>query len=420
MRRFLILMCWLVLAGCANRSPVEPSIRGNEQFTPTVPIPEAVTTATTTAAYTAVPSDTVTPTFTVTPTATQEPVYLQAVLWEEDPYTPILNYHRFIPDRHPYSSGTKLRLSDFWSQLERLHAAGYSLISLDAYMNGDLRVPAGRRPLILTIDDAFFADQLSLTSDGQPSPRCGVGMLLEFSRQHPDFGFAVAMFANYGDKLFGNIETNDWWVLGEGWEDALANTIAWGIQNEVMPYNHLYLHPRLDLTDDQAIHSQAWLNDKALRDHLARIGQEQLIAQVENYIALPYGVWPATRGGRQLLMAYTDPEGRPVRAVLEAGYEYQPRFAPPPYAPEFDRFHLPRLSGIERSINVLEEHSQALPAAQLCEVGPFENSQPEKGELLQVLAATVQSGRCAQGVFILESGVFRVQDGAAAAILLVD
>lgn len=267
---------------------------------------------------------------------------------------PVINYHRFLPDRYETSTGMKRRLSDFRADLQKLYDAGYTLISIDDLVDGNIHVPAGRRPLVLTIDDAFFADQLWLDETGVPSDQCGIGVLYRFYQEHPNFGFQVAMFANFGDKYYGNVYRNGWWYVGDGWQEALAQAIVWGIEHGVIPYNHLYIHPRLDMTEYQTIQSEEYSNDAALRDLLARAGRADLIDQVNNYIALPYGLWPADQAGIDKLLGYTDPEGRAVKAVFEAGYEYMPEYAEP-YAADFDPYHIPRLAGIDAAIESIVE-----------------------------------------------------------------
>ena len=393
----------LLLNACsAAAAPVAPVALDTPGFV--APIPAA----------TVLPENTPTPEHVLTPTRLPAAKYVQVTVWRSDPYVPILNYHRFLPDEFPRSSGTKLRLSEFRQDLERLYEAGYSLVDLDDWLQGDLRLTAGRRPLILTFDDAYFADQLFLGEDGQPSRRTGIGELLAFSKEYPDFGFTVSLFANYGDKLYANIETPQWWVNGEGWEESLARTIAWGIEHHVMPYNHLYMHPRLDLTEFAHIRGQAELNDAELRRLLALIGRQDLVGRVENYIALPYGVWPTSEAGKNVLMTYEDPEGRAVRAIFEAGYEYSPRFVPPPYDPQFDRFHVARMAGIQRSINFIVERSVDVPLAEECQAGPYYSEEWLSTEMLgEILTDSVRSGACPPGIFALEQGLYRVdEDGA--------
>ncbi len=173
---------------------------------------------------------------------------------------PILNFHRFTPRLIDEETGTLMQLEKFKAIIQELYdAGGYSLISLRDYLDGRIVVPESRKPLILSIDDAYFANQLALNEDGTPSNKSGVGWLYEFAQENPDFGFHVAMFTNFGgDKYYGNVWRHDWWYLGEGWENDLARTIVWGgMEHNVMPYNHLWRHPDLEQLADKDILFQA-------------------------------------------------------------------------------------------------------------------------------------------------------------------
>lgn len=397
-KRLSFLLFVIFLVACS----VEPILPADG-----IPLTQAATETLIVATATAQPS----PTSTPLPTPTPIPTFIEATVWTEDPQIPILNYHRFIPD-HMEETGMKIRISSFKAHLEQLYAAGYSLISLDEMLSGSIVVPEGRRPLVLSIDDAYFADQLYLTEEGLPSEQCGIGVLYAFSLEHPDFGFSAALFANFGDKYYGNRYLNGWWYLGDNWQEDLAKTIVWGIEHNVMPYNHLYRHPKLDITEEKDILPQAYLNDEALRNYLALAERTELAAGINNYIALPYGIWPATQRGIDLLLGYKDPEGKPVRAVFEAGYEYSPAYALSPISDGFDPYHIPRMAGISPSIKAIIEVAEILPAAQNCSLEIASSLDiPTRSDIENAIIKAVQSGQCAEGVYILEEGIFRVEEG---------
>ncbi|MFO3797628.1 MAG: hypothetical protein ACK8QZ_10145, partial [Anaerolineales bacterium] len=135
---------------------------------------------------------------------------LTALVWTSDPKVPILTYHQFADDIAKRSSPVKVRKSDFRAELESLYAAGYSLVSLREWLHGQWLVPPGRRPLILSMDDLFYNNQIGLTPKGEADPNTGIGILWEFYQQHPDFGFHLALFANLGDKLYADPGKPDW------------------------------------------------------------------------------------------------------------------------------------------------------------------------------------------------------------------
>ncbi len=153
------------------------------------------------------------------------------------------------------------------------------------------------------------------------------------------------MFANFGDKYYGNLFTGTWWYVANGWQENLAQTIAWGIEHNVYPYNHTWRHPHLDQLADNLIQPQLALNDEKLREYLALAGHPEFASNLSNYIALPYGSWPVSDKGIDQLTSYQNPEGDPVRAVFEAGYEYSPAL-PHFFHPISLIMHLPRMAAI--------------------------------------------------------------------------
>ncbi len=302
-------------------------------------------------------------------------------------------------------------IGDLKNDLQAYYDSGYSLISLDDLLSGNIRVPVGRRPLILTIDDAYFANQLALNDQGEVSELSAVGAIYQFSQQHPDFGFEIAMFANFGDKYYGNLFTGTWWYVANGWQENLTQTIAWGIEHNVYPYNHTWRHPHLDQLADNLIQPQLALNDEKLREYLALAGHPEFASNLSNYIALPYGSWPVSDKGIDQLTSYQNPEGDPVRAVFEAGYEYSPAFALPPFSDQFDPMHLPRMAAIPSIIKLITETASTFPAAESC-VLTLSAGHSDSQSIMAAIQQSIAGKLCPAGVYILDEGIFFARDGS--------
>lgn len=379
---------------------------------PTLAPEQVMATSTSTATMTVFPTQTQpapTSTSLPYPTRTPMPLSLDATVWASDPVIPILNYHRFTPNSRDKTSGMVRYIGDLKSDLQIFYDSGYSLISLDDLLDGAIRVPKGRRPLILTIDDACFANQFSLNDQGEVSEFSAVGTIYHFYQEHPDFGFEIAMFANFGDKHYGNLFTGTWWYEAGGWEQALAQTIAWGIEHHVYPYNHTFRHPHLDQLADDQIQSQQALNDQKLREYLALAGHPEYAALLSNYVALPYGSAPRTEKGWQQLTTYINPEGDPVRAVFEAGYEYSPAFASPPFSNTFDPMHLPRMAAIPSIIHLISQKASSFPAAENCTL-TLTTGSPDAQSIMDAIEQSISSGLCPSGVYVLDEGIFLSND----------
>lgn len=374
---------------------------------------QVVTTAPATILPTNLPTATWVPSPTPTsvpfPTQTPIPLSMIATVWVSDPVIPILNYHRFTPNLWDETSGMVRYLGDLKNDLQAYYDSGYSLISLDDLLNGKIRVPEGRRPLILTVDDAYFANQFSLDEQGEVSELSAVGAIFQFSQKHPDFGFEIAMFANFGDKHYGNLFTGTRWYEADAWQQALAQAIAWGIEHHVYPYNHTFRHPHLDQVADEVIQPQLAFNDEKLREYLALAGHPEYVSLLSNYIALPYGSSPATDKGKEQLTSYRDPEGDPVRAVFEAGFEYAPAFAAPPFSDAFDPMHLPRMAAIPSIIKLITKTAPVFPSAEICML-TLPTGSADAQSIMEAIQQNIAGGICPAGVYVLEEGVFIARD----------
>lgn len=347
------------------------------------------------------------------PTPTAEPMALTATVWDRMPQVPILMYHRFNPQPNAVSEKYKTSLSDFSKHLADLYEAGYSLISLEDWLQGEIHLQEGRRPLILTIDDLFYADQISLDEHGQPAEYSGIGRLWSFSQSHPDFNFHVALFYNLGDKPYSNHYENGSFTVQDGWRQDRAQSIAWGIENGAIPLNHFYDHPRLDQLTPEQIEDQLLENDRALREALALIGKEALAAGLPNILALPYVVWPETEAGKQILFDYISQEGAPVSAILEANDPPRIKLFSAPFSPEYDPWHVPRLNAEQEAIDLITEMRADIPQAIQCDLGVIYGSpEMQTAQIMNLISEQTDAGRCPLGIYIVTNLAFEIdQEG---------
>jgi hypothetical protein len=343
------------------------------------------------------------------PTPTLEPIQVTATVFEEMPMVPIVMYHRFDPAPYAYSEQYKTSLSDLDAHLQALYDAGYSLVALDDWLQGEIKLPEGRRPLIITIDDLFYADQISLDETGEPAPYSGIGRVWQFYKQHPDFNFHLALFYNFGDKGYANGFENGAFFIKDGWLQDRAEAIAWAIKNGAIPYNHFYNHPNLSLLSPDEIRWHLDENEKALQEALALVDEVELADDLANILALPYVIWPETDAGKQVLFDYQSPSGAPVLAILEANDGDLVRPLPAPYAETFDSHHVKRLSGIQAAVDAIVKKADEIPPAIKCNLGEMPGdilSHPDQ-IASQILNLTRQ-GDCPEGYFTIGSLVFFV------------
>lgn len=388
---FVTLLVLLSITGCSVVSAFSPT------ETPTL-----------------TPQPTLTPTPTVTPTPTEIPFYLNATVWSGNLQVPIVLYHRFVPD-YMNTDATQMRFSDFTAEIQSLYDNGFYLIPLQDWLDGTFVVPVGKKPLIITLDDLWFADQLYINPDGTPSQYSGLGLLWQFSQEHPDFGFAAAGFSNMGDKYYGDKLVGDVFQLGEGdaWKTKLGETIAWAVDHGIEPYNHLYKHPLLSImTSNSDIQWQIEMNDFDTRYFLSLVGREDLYPKLGNMIALPFGEWPATESGVNVLKNYKNPEGKPVSAIMEAYNLGNQEMTPSIFSEGFDPFNIARLTASKYMIQWIIEQKDSIPTAQNCQLGPLDESQSDNLDVIQTaIQAAVSSQTCPEGVYNVNGSVFVAKAG---------
>ena len=346
------------------------------------------------------------PTETPIPTPTEIPFFLTATIWEEEARVPIINYHQFAPNTSKKSTDHKIRMEDFIAGMDALNQAGFTLIHLEDWINGDLYVPEGRRPVVFTMDDLFYNNQIRLDENGEPRADTGLALAWEYGLQHPEFGFKWALFANLGDK---------WYAEGdpEGkWKDELAQSVIWCLEHDARVYNHTYQHIRMDKSSAEGIRWDLEQNDLFLRDLLLKAGREGLIEDLDNMLAIPFGYWPEG-SGYSAMTNYVTPERKPMLAIFDIDWIINgAKFMSPPYSPEFDPLRIPRIAMPPEAIAYLVEHQEEFPTTVSCSVGPLDAEQVDDQNYLQdAIQASIASGACPTGVYTLEGKTFDARQG---------
>lgn len=341
------------------------------------------------------------------PTPTLILVQVNATVWTEEPAVPILTLHQFKPDGISPSdfNGHKLQISDFRDALQDLYDNGYSLVSLEDWMTGDMVVADGRRPLVFTMDDLFFRNQICLDENGSPNPDTGIGAIWQFYQEHPAFDFHMSLFAVLGDKYYPSDPSTD-----PQWELKLAQTIVWCIEHDALVYNHTYRHGCLDKISITEFIDQLSRNNAYLRQLLFKAGRKDLIPGLRNMVALPGGIAPKTSNDWGKLQDYQNPEGEPIQAILQIysvltnpiTWEYLTR----PYDPGFDRYQIIRIAANMENMQFLVENCENFPTAKSCTLSLEEGRQKDDAYLSEQIQTTIESGVCPVGLYVLDGKLF--------------
>ncbi|MCU0663976.1 MAG: polysaccharide deacetylase family protein [Myxococcota bacterium] len=210
--------------------------------------------------------------------------------------------------------------------LERLYEEGYRPIALRDFVAGEISVPAGLSPVVLTFDDGR-ANNFELIDGPQgrvAAPETAVGILEAFNAAHPDFPLEATFFL-FGGRPFGDAAT-------------AQEKVRYLLDRGMDIGNHTDAHANLSLPrygTAQAIQQTIGAQARRLE---AMAGK----ANIVDTFALCYGARPRNRALFRYLLAgsYRGHSYRHI-AVLNVG-------GPPaasPYDASFDPTRLPRIRG---------------------------------------------------------------------------
>ena len=223
---------------------------------------------------------------------------------------PVLMYHQLLADG---GGAYDLTPDEFRAELQRLYEAHYRPVTASALATGEIDLPRGATPVVLTFDDSTKS-QAALLPDGRIDPDSAVGIMLEFARDHPDFRPAGTFYVN--ERPFGADPR-----AGELAQRLLALGFELG--------NHTLGHVRLDELGDEGVQRQIVLGNRLIRE----LAPDAEIAT----IALPFGLLPSRR--ELALRGSWDGEDYEFAGAFLAGAEP----APSPLGRSFDPAEIPRI-----------------------------------------------------------------------------
>lgn len=207
-----------------------------------------------------------------------EPVDYSVIKPNEIGEIPIVMFHNFIEDLNSTTDNDyTTSFSEFEKLLETLYNEGYRLISMRDFIDNNIDVPAGKKPMVFTFDDGTSGQFNLIEENGKlvVNPKSAVGVMIKFNEEHPDFGLKGIFYLNMdkGDKTFEGAGT-----LRERIETLLSYGFEVG--------NHTWDH--FDFTTAKSreqINETLGKNEKAVREVIDGISFYSL--------ALPYGSRPA-------------------------------------------------------------------------------------------------------------------------------
>lgn len=96
----------------------------------------------------------------------------------------ILMYHHINETGNPYSTTP----DQFRHDLKVLYENGYLPVLMSDFLKGEIDIPYGWSPVVLTFDDGYRNNIMCLDDDCKEiDPNTGAGILIEFAKKHPLF-----------------------------------------------------------------------------------------------------------------------------------------------------------------------------------------------------------------------------------------
>ncbi|MCL6611133.1 MAG: polysaccharide deacetylase family protein [Peptococcaceae bacterium] len=222
--------------------------------------------------------------------------------------------------------------------LQELYDRNYVLIPLNDYLAGNIDIPAGKSPAVITFDDGTAGQfRLLEKENGETAvdPDCAVAILRDFAEKHPGFGHAATFFINA--EPFGQPPY---------WQKKLQMLREWGFEIGNHTYGHKYLK---GLPPEQAA------------DQIARL-QEHIQQALPGYVPKAFAI--VQDGLPEPLDVALSGESGGVKYRHEGILWWAWSAAPSPYHKDFDRTRVQRIqvfqdNGRSSLVNWLERISPA-------------------------------------------------------------
>jgi peptidoglycan/xylan/chitin deacetylase (PgdA/CDA1 family) len=219
--------------------------------------------------------------------------------------------------------------ANFRHDLQRLWEGGYYPINLIDLATGQMNVPAGKTPVVLTFDDSDI-QQFHYLEDGSIDPDSAVGMLVAFHQAHPDdwplrATFFVLLEVDKPERiLFGQKELA---------QRKLQELVSWGMEVG----SHTVYHANL-----------AKETPERIRWNLAE-SKRRIEALIPGYtvrsLSVPFGAYPADAS---LLMSG---EYQGIKYHYDAVVQVSGGPSYSPYDPSFNPYFIKRTIATEQEIN---------------------------------------------------------------------
>ncbi|MCL5736208.1 MAG: polysaccharide deacetylase family protein [Actinobacteria bacterium] len=211
---------------------------------------------------------------------------------------------------------------NFRNDIAQLKAAGYYPINVRDLASGNIEIPAGKSPVVITFDDSS-PGQYRILDDGSPDPDSAVGILqdaVKAGNWAPHASFFCLLDVTPKDKvLFGQPDRQ---------QEKLKNLVDWGYEVG----SHTVTHLNLKKASTQEAKKQLAQSQATLE---SLIGSGYQVTS----LALPFGEYPA----KDSLLKSGTYDG--ISYAYTAGLSLGASQPFSPFSTKFDPLHIPRIRG---------------------------------------------------------------------------
>lgn len=199
---------------------------------------------------------------------------------------PILMYHSVGEYNTKYDKhGLNITPATFRKHMELLHKDGFYPVNMRDVVEGTLDVPAGKTPVVLTFDDAR-GSQFRYRADGSIDPDCVIGILEECHRKWGDDWQRKAVFYVLPASKYN---PTPFWQAGKSEEK-----IRFLADNGYEVANHSTSHRPLNRLSEKDLKWEVTFAQEYFKKISPKVTMDTM--------AVPYGIYPKTKAGRQLLL----------------------------------------------------------------------------------------------------------------------
>ncbi len=241
----------------------------------------------------------------------------------------VLMYHNIGDEEKTWARTPE----NFRRDLETLYEKNYRPVSLMDYVHGEMDLPAGMTPFVLTFDDGNENNFRYLETENgwELDPNCAVGILEAFRLEHEDFDPQASFFV-YGSRPFRQ-------------EELTEKKLQFLLDNGYEVGNHSWGHD--DYTEEEFNDPKAV--EKSLGKNVAYL--ETLIEPGSvTALALPYGHRPSKDAeAARLALIEGSYEGTEYEnfAILNVGWDPDKS----PYHQDFNPYSIHRIRASEMNVD---------------------------------------------------------------------